>query len=197
MQQLVNIILASASPRRRDLMQQLGLKFSVEVFPVDEKNFEPDPIDKVNSIVEQKMNEAVKQLPKHSLEKSCVVCADTIVVINDTVLGKANNKDEAKEMLKKLSGQKHTVMTAFSLYNLNREMYSEVVVTQVEFMTMTDSIIDQYLCYDEYKDKAGAYAIQGLAGSYVKEVQGSYSNVIGLPQVQVLMALEKLKVIEL
>ncbi|MCI5073000.1 Maf family protein [bacterium] len=196
MQQLKPIILASASPRRKDLLQQMGLDFSVKVFPVNEQSLETDPEKKVMAIVKQKMDAAIKHLAKESVEKSCILCADTIVVVNNNVLGKARNKDEAKDMLQKLSGKEHKVMTAFYMHCHNDKVYQEVVITEVEFMSLTETMIDQYLCHDEYKDKAGSYAIQGMAGSYIKEIKGSYSNVIGLPQVHVLKAFEVLNVLK-
>lgn len=196
MQQLIHIVLASASPRRKQLLQQMGLDFSVQVFPVDESSPEQDPINIVTAIVKQKIDAALCHLPKDTLKKSCVLCADTVVVIENEVLGKANGKSEAKAMLQKLSGKKHVVVTAFGLHRYQQKIYQQHVSTEVEFMPLTNTMIEQYLQHDEYKDKAGAYAIQGLAGCFVQELKGSYSSVIGLPQAQVFQALEKLNVIQ-
>ncbi|MEE9423880.1 MAG: Maf family protein [Methylococcales bacterium] len=168
-------ILASASPRRRDLLNQLGLSFTVVAVDIDET---PDhgeiPDNYVRRMATNKALagwECADQLP--------VLAADTICVLDQQILGKPESLQAAEAMLGKLSGSKHTVITAVSLYN---EQHQQIISkSQVSFKPLSMIEIQNYCQTHEPMGKAGSYAIQGYAAAFISNISGSYSNIVGLP----------------
>lgn len=178
-----SLILASASPRRRYLLEQAGLTFSVIPSAVDESSVPMGPIeDHVRMLAEAKAMEVAELYPE-----SWVIGADTLVLIGDEILGKPGTPAEARHMLEALSGKTHRVLTGYCICCKAQERsFSETVETKVLFKTLTQNEIDWYLSTDEPFDKAGAYAVQGLGSFLVKRIDGSYTNVVGLPVCEVI-----------
>lgn len=175
----MKLILASASPRRSELLTQLGVEFSCMAADIDESRLPHEkPEDYVRRVASQKV-QVVAQA--HSGRAYAVLGADTSVVLDDDVLGKPVDHFEGLAMLARLNGRPHSVLTAICLSLPCGESYCEVVETRVEFMQLNRQQCEAYLATDEPWDKAGGYAIQGLAGAFVKSIEGSYSNVVGLP----------------
>ena len=172
------LILASASPRRRELLQQLGAPFRPEPASIDESRRPgEEPADYVQRMA---MEKAAAVAARHSLREFAVLGADTSVIIDGDVLGKPADHFDGLAMLARLSGRRHTVMTAICLQgSWGRD--SRLVCTEVEFVTLERGLCEAYLATDEPWDKAGAYGIQGLGGALVHTIEGSYSNVVGLP----------------
>ncbi len=177
------LILASKSPRRKYLLSQAGLKFDVMPSQFDERSIPlEDPRDYVCILSRSKALDIAHKLP------DCwVLGADTIVLINGQVLGKPRGKRAARQMLEQLSGQTHQVYTGYTLccQDRGREI-TDSVSTDVTFKTLSDDEIEWYINTDEPFDKAGAYAIQGLGTFLVKRINGSYTNVVGLPVCEVI-----------
>ncbi len=178
-----DLILASKSPRRRTLLEQAGLRFSVKPSAIDEDEIAvSDPENYVSVLAEAKAADISKQYPE-----SWVIGADTIVLIDNTILGKPGSRREARTMLKRLNGQTHHVLTGYAIQcRAKNRMFSEVVKTAVLFKQLTDEEIEWYIHTKEPFDKAGAYAIQGLGTFLVKQINGSYTNVVGLPVCEVI-----------
>lgn len=177
-QQLPPIILASGSPRRKELLAQIGLTFEVIKPDVDEKAIETrlsNPIDVVETLAKTKASVIAQQYPQH-----IVIGADTIVAINDQILGKPANKTYAYAMLLQLQNQKHQVITGVSVWYNNQNQTSHKA-TSVWMTPMDDQQINQYIESQEPEDKAGAYAIQGLGSQFIQKIEGCYFNVVGLP----------------
>jgi septum formation protein len=188
------LILASQSPRRRNLLEQAGIEFSVIPSSFDENSVKlSSPDVYVRQLAEGKAGDIADQYPD-----SWVIGADTIVFIDDTILGKPGSKSEARTMLKNLDGKTHQVLTGYCLccQKLDR-FFSESVKTDVCFKTLTDKEIDWYINSGEPFGKAGAYAIQGIGAFLVKRIDGSYTNVVGLPVCEVIELLIRQHIIEL
>ena len=188
------LILASQSPRRRNLLEQAGIEFSVIPSSFDENSVKlSSPDVYVRQLAEGKAGDIADQYPD-----SWVIGADTIVFIDDTILGKPGSKSEARTMLKNLDGKTHQVLTGYCLccQKLDR-LFSESVKTDVCFKTLTDKEIDWYINSGEPFGKAGAYAIQGIGAFLVKRIDGSYTNVVGLPVCEVIELLIRQHIIEL
>ena len=177
------LILASRSPRRRYLLEQAGLTFTVIPSAVDESSVPIEPPERhVRLLAEAKATEIAELHPE-----SWVIGADTLVLIGDGVLGKPDTVTQARQMLGALSGKTHRVLTGYCICCKEAgRSFSETVVTKVMFKTLSKTEIDWYLNTDEPFDKAGAYAIQGLGSFLVKGVEGSYTNVVGLPVCEVM-----------
>ena len=176
--------LASQSPRRRELLTQIGVDFQVLSVTVDES---PLPGEKPAQLVQRlARNKAAAGLAalaakaKDADDDPPILGADTIVVVDDTILGKPKDETDAKAMLIRLSNRRHQVFSAVSLCNRNRQM-TELSITEVHFRAIELSELDRYCASGEPLGKAGAYAIQGLAGLFVTRLEGSYSGVVGLP----------------
>lgn len=186
-----NIILASASPRRQELLSSVGIKFRVEPSNVDEEPIvDESPQEHVSRLASAKAKEVAGRVKQG--DEVWVLGADTIVIIDGELLGKPEGRVEALHMLKKLSGRMHKVITGYSIYNPSRdEEIKRAVETTVKFKDLTDDEITGYVASGEPMDKAGAYAIQGLGAFMVEEIKGSYSNVVGLPVCQVVNDLEE------
>ncbi len=188
------LILASKSPRRRYLLNQAGLLFSVIPSSIDECAVPlSSPETYVRVLAEAKANDVSKKYPQ-----SWIIGADTIVLIDSTILGKPSSRAEARTMLKRLSGNTHQVLTGYCICCRAKERcFSETVKTKVLFKNLTDEEIEWYIHTKEPFDKAGAYAIQGLGTFLVKSINGSYTNVVGLPVCEVIEFLIKEGVIGL
>lgn len=171
-------ILASASPRRIELLRLMGLQF--DVFPSDvvEAFVEgEDPGSHVARLSLEKAQSVSKRFPE-----AWVMGADTIVTIDASILGKPRTPAEAREMLGKLSGRTHTVFTGFSIINRNENfLASNVIDSSVSFKNITEDEITWYTASEEPYDKAGGYAVQGMGAFFIREIHGSYTNVMGLP----------------
>lgn len=174
-------MLASASPRRRDLLTQLGVSFEIDPADIDETPISGEaPADYVMRLAASKAR-CVAQ--RHPRSHCCVLAADTTVVIDDTILGKPADLADGRRILSALSDRTHCVITAICL-NLGDGVSSALVETKVDFIPLETGVIDAYLATEEPWDKAGAYGIQGLGGVFVSSLHGSYSNVVGLPMAQ-------------
>jgi septum formation protein len=184
---LRELILASQSPRRRELLAIAGFHFSVRVKPVEEvRAAGEDPAAYVRRLARAKAQAAWE----HAGE--IVLGADTTVVIDDQVLEKPADADDASAMLRLLSGRDHTVITGICLRHPGGAQ-ADSTATRVRFTPLTDAEIDAYVASGEPMDKAGAYAIQGLASKFVERIDGCYFNVIGLPLSQVYRYLKLLE----
>ncbi len=188
------LILASQSPRRRYLLEQAGLNFEVIPSTVDEDAFATQPPEKyVKTLALAKADQIARQHP------ACwVIGADTIVLIDGLILGKPDDGDQARHMLRQLSGNVHQVLTGFAVRSINHgHEYAAVVSTRVHFKNLSADEIEWYVQTAEPFDKAGAYAIQGLGTFLVRKLSGSYTNVVGLPVCEVIEHLIQQNVIGL
>jgi septum formation protein len=175
----VQIILASASPRRLELLQQIGVRVLVQSVDIDESQKPGEPvIDYVQRLAMEKAQRGFETIKNE--QKLPVLGADTIVEINGMILGKPKNRQHAKNMLQQLSAQKHTVHTSVAIVTEEKKII-DTSSSQVYFKDLEEQEIDCYLATGEADDKAGAYAIQGIAAQFVKTIKGSFSGVMGLP----------------
>ncbi|MGM9680144.1 MAG: Maf family protein [Eubacteriales bacterium] len=181
------LILASASPRRAELLTMLGLPFSV--CPADTDESLPagiPPRDAVETLARRKALSAAG-LANADRTGKIVLAADTLVALGDRILGKPKDEEDAKASLRMLSGSAHRVYSGIALAAKGR-IYTAVECTEVHFRELTDGEIERYVASGEPMDKAGSYGIQGRAGIFIKGISGDYYNVVGLP----LCALEEL-----
>ncbi len=188
--QKYEIILASNSPRRRELLTNLGITFSpFVIFGIDESYPSDLKGEEVALFVAEKKAAAYKE---HIRDNRLIITADTIVSTTEGVLGKPQDEQAARDMLRLISGREHTVTTAFTL-NTTECHVSQAVTTVVKFAPLTDEMIEYYIRRFLPFDKAGAYGIQEWIGlAAVESIKGSYSNVVGLPTQQLYEALSKL-----
>jgi septum formation protein len=182
------LILASKSPRRRYLLEQAGLEFSVIPSNIDESRMpRSSPEAYVRILSEAKADSVSQKYPE-----KWVIGADTIVLNNGDILGKPESKDDARTMLQRLSGQTHQVLTGYTIVcKAKNKKFSETVKTDVRFKYLSDEEIDWYIHTGEPFGKAGSYAIQGIGTFLVKSIHGSYTNVVGLPVCEVIEFLIK------
>ena len=186
-------ILASASPRRKFLLQDLGLDFEVMEAQVEEK---PAAGESPREFVLRAACDKAGEISRTNFE-CWVLGADTIVVHDNKILGKPIDAEEALEILQTLAGRSHLVHTGFCLINEKKKVsVSGVVTTEVCFYPFSQDIAAAYVATGEPLDKAGAYGIQGRGGFLVEKINGSYSNVVGLPLVEVIQELLRYKVVE-
>ncbi len=187
------LILASKSPRRKKLLEQIGIKIKVFPSTINEESVQiKSPKEYVQELSFLKAKDTALLYPD-----SWVLGADTIVVVQDQILGKPQSKTDAIAMLSKLSNCEHSVYTAFCI--MNQKKNSKVVrsiETKVYFKYLTDQEIHWYVGTGEPFDKAGAYGIQGIGAFLVKQISGSYSNVVGLPVCEVVEILRSLNIIQ-
>ena len=186
----MQVILASASPRRLALLQQIGIEAKVCPAEFDEVSgsaVQAEDVVLANAIGKCK---AVVKIKGDSLP---VIAADTVVVAEGVILGKPQNEEDAVEMLKQLSGKTHKVMTGIAV-SYAGEMLAEVCETEVVFRELTDEEIKKYVANGEPLDKAGAYGIQGMGAVLVEKINGCYNNVVGLPLTRLQLILAKLGV---
>ena len=173
----LKIVLASTSPRRKELMNGLGIEFEVVEPESDETSIHPDPEKKVIENAEAKARSVFDQY-----SDALVIGADTVVFLDGVFLGKPVDTDDARMMLNKLSGRTHQVFTGVAIIDTSTgSMVSGVEETLVTFQELSEEDIAEYVAGGEPLDKAGAYGIQGAASVFVDEVNGSWSNVVGLP----------------
>jgi septum formation protein len=183
----MRLILASASPRRMDLLREAGYLFDVEPAHVDESELPSErPREYVLRVAAMKARAIAARHPG-----DLVLAADTTVVVDGEMLAKPADDADARRMLGLLSGRTHDVLTGVVLVRAGLES-SAVVDTRVRFRPLTAADIDWYVASGEPRDKAGAYAVQGLASRFVEEIQGSYTNVVGLPVAAVYRLLKNL-----
>lgn len=197
-----NIYLASRSPRRRDLLKQIGVSFELLLLredlrrgaDVDETPL-PDesPGVYVLRIAGAKANTAVRQIAYRGLPQKPVLAADTTVVFDDQIIGKPQNAQDAARLLRALSGRQHQVLTAVALA-LRDQVETQISVSSVWFRELSDADIRRYCATGEPLDKAGAYGIQGRAGAFVTRIAGSYSGIMGLPLAETAELLERFEI---
>ena len=189
----IDLILASGSPRRIKMLKELGIKFISTPTNVEEI---PLPNEAPEKFARRLAIEKAEEIAKKQKEKTWVLGADTIVVLDGKIIGKPKTKRQAKQMLRALSGRWHEVQTAFCLLKKeSKDRYVKLVKSSVKFIPLTNKQINWYVNTGESMDKAGSYAVQGIGAFIVESIKGSYTNVIGLPMSELVCALNKLGVI--
>ena len=186
------LILASASPRRKELLKNLGYAFSIEVCDLDENSDKTKPYELVMDLAQTK---AKAIMDMHAGEDVIVIGADTVVANESEILGKPRDLEHAKEMISSLQGKTHQVYTGVCLYWNNEKINQNLTFyekTDVEVYPMTTEEIEAYVATRECEDKAGSYAIQGLFSPYIKGISGDYNNVVGLPVARIYQEIRKL-----
>ena len=177
----MRLILASASPRRAELLRAAGYDFETVVIDIDERVRPGEaPEEYVRRLAMEKSARAVDHVGVAVSRSSITLAADTAVIVDSTILGKPGDDDEVRHMLELLSGREHRVLTGISLRSGAVEL-GGVESTAVWFEPLSRTDIDWYVSIGEGRDKAGGYAIQGLASRFIPRIDGSYSNVVGLP----------------
>ncbi len=193
------IYLASRSPRRSELLKQIGVNFEVLLiredpkrgFDVDETPL-PDESPGVYAlrVASNKAAFAARQIAQRTLPLNPVLAADTTVVLEDQIIGKPDNAEHAARILRSLSGREHTVITAIALARRD-QIETQISVSKVQFRELSDAAIQRYVATGEPLGKAGAYAIQGRAAAFIIRVEGSYSGIMGLPLAETAELLQK------
>lgn len=191
-----DIILASASPRRRELLAKLGISFQVIPSNADETLLANETPE--GHVVRLSRDKAMEVSGRQGQPGRWFIGSDTVVVRDDVVLGKPVDAEEASRMLKSLSGRSHRVISGYAVHDrVSGRTLSNAVITRVFFKELTSSEIEGYISTGEPFDKAGSYAIQGIGSFMVPRIEGSYTNVVGLPLCEVVAALEELQAIKL
>ena len=194
------IYLASRSPRRRELLSQIGVRFQLLLFrsrPESKEEVNEDPLPGeapavyVERVARAKAESGWRRMMQRNLPQAPVLAADTTVALEGRIFGKPETRDQAAEMLAALSGTRHEVLTAVALQQ-GDWLESALSVSEVEFKKLSEEEIRQYVATGECDDKAGAYAIQGRAARFIVELRGSYSGVMGLPLYETGRLLDKL-----
>jgi len=187
------LILASQSPRRKELLEQAGILLEVLPADIDEKSF---PLASPREYVKNLSRIKAEQIAKKRAE-NWVIGADTIVVVDDVILGKPETFDQAVQMLDQLNNRSHSVLTGFTVCCHGKKQFiTQAVETQVFFKHLSQGEIQWYASTDEPYDKAGGYGIQGIGAFLVRKIAGSYSNVVGLPVCEVMETLLSLGIIQ-
>lgn len=171
------MILASKSPRRKEILEGFGFNIKIQVPDIEEVSDKEKIVEQIEDIAKKKCEEIAK-----TNNKEFIIAADTVVLIGDQLLGKPKTKKEASEMLISLSGKKHKVITAYCI--LHKEKGIEKIahnVTEVEFKKLSNEIIQWYIDTEEPMDKAGSYGIQGKGSVLIKEIKGDFFSVMGMP----------------
>lgn len=174
----MNIILASASPRRKEILENTNVKFKIMSSMIEELTLDNESTCQMvmRLAFEKGMDVASRQ------KSDLIISADTIVVLDDIILGKPKDEIQARKMIKSLSGRSHQVITGISLINLdNNKKIIDYVSSNVKFKSLSEQDINDYIATKESLDKAGAYGIQGYGALLVDEIQGDYFNIVGLP----------------
>ena len=176
---MTRIILASASPRRKELLEKIGLKFEIIPSNYDEKLSDDNfTYEKIENLALNKGLDVAKNIKDDAI----IISADTVVVLDNKILGKPHSKEEAFNMISGLSGKTHEVITAIAMLdNKNNKQLIHSVTTKVTFRQISKEEIEKYVSTKEPYDKAGAYAAQGIAAIFVEKIEGNYSSAIGLP----------------
>ena len=180
------IILASSSPRRKELLETAGIEFEIHVKDVDESVPEGTPPAEAAKMTAAKKATVIAEYYSDGI----VIGADTIVVVGEKILGKPKNKEDAVNMLRMLSGVEHEVITGVCIIN-GGEKDSFAQVSKVKFYELTDEEIETYVASGEPMDKAGSYGIQGLGCTLVERIEGDYLNIVGLPVDEVCRRIKK------
>jgi len=184
------VYLASASPRRRELLEQIGVAYELRPVEIDEGRLSREPAtDYVQRVAVAKAGECWNGLGRGATEQP-VLAADTAVVLGDEVFGKPGDRSQALDMLEALSGCRHTVATGIAV-RCGEQLHCALSVSEVTFRTTTVQERDAYLATDEPFDKAGGYAIQGFGAVFIEDLRGSYSAVMGLPLYETAMLLRR------
>jgi len=176
------IVLASSSARRKEFLEKYNINFKIQKSNIKENiHYNVSPETTAMSLAFQKAINVAENTKKNSI----VIAADTIIYFDNKILGKPKDKQDAKKMLLNLSGKEHYVYTGIAIVNSGtNEKKVDYSKTKVKFRNLTEDMIDNYLLQDEYKDKAGSYGIQGKGEIFVESIEGSYTNVVGLPIVK-------------
>ena len=194
-----SIYLASRSPRRRELLAQIGVRYNLLLFrsrPESKEEVNEDPLAGeaprayVERLARAKAHAGWKRLEQRNLPRAAVLSADTTVAVDGRILGKPADRHEAAAMLGELSGRRHEVLTAIALKD-EAQLECALSVSEVEFRPLSAEDIRQYVATGECDDKAGAYAIQGRAAQFVASLHGSFSGVMGLPLYETAQLLER------
>lgn len=193
-----NLVLASGSPRRKELIGWIGIPFVVVKSDVDEESDITDPHQLVADLARQKGDDVYNKLThKDPQALPMVVSSDTMVCLGEEILGKPANRAEAKQMLEKLSGKQHEVLTSvciqyFSQKEAKMKVHEFVESSHVEFHSILPDVLEVYLDSGDSLDKAGSYGIQGQALTFIKGLKGSYTNVMGFPLSEFVFALKEI-----
>lgn len=191
-----DIVLASASPRRRELLNQVGLAVRVVPSQANEEQLPGETPDE--HVVRLSIDKALAVAAQQGVPGRWFIGSDTAVVCDDRVLGKPSDAQEAETMLKLLSGRSHRVISGYAVHDRATGLtLNGAVTTRVHFKPLTAAEIEGYIATGEPFDKAGSYAIQGIGAFMVPKIEGSYSNVVGLPLCEVIAALEEMDAIRL
>jgi len=187
------IILASGSPRRKQLLEMMGLEFEVSPSTYEEDmSHSSDPYELAKFLSLKKAQDVAL---KHKQDNAIIIAADTLISCDDKIFGKPHTPERAKEMLNAMSGRAHYVITGYTLIDTEtNQIISDTKKTKVYFRELTQREIDAYIATGEPLDRAGAYAIQEKGSFLVEKVEGDYSNFMGLPVNDVMLALRKLGV---
>lgn len=185
----MKIILASKSPRRKEILENLGVEFEIIVSEADENSDEKDPARLVKELALRKGRAVADHVIKEKSfgkEETYIISSDTVVATADgEILGKPRDLDDAKRMLGLLEGKSHFVHSGIAIIKLSADgniiEAADTESTAVEFLPMTEDEIDFYVTHETVLDKAGAYAIQGIASAWIRKIDGDYFNVVGLP----------------
>ena len=192
----LSLVLASASPRRKELLASLGIDFQI-VPSQAEETLLPDESPRQH-VMRLSREKALEVAHRKEVPGRWFLGSDTVVLRDETVLGKPADAAEASVMLRSLSGRSHQVLSGYAIYDRNSgEMESEAVTTRVHFKELTDQEIAGYIATGEPFGKAGSYAIQGIGAFMIPAIEGSYSNVVGLPLCEVIATLERLGALRL
>lgn len=197
---MVRFVLASGSPRRKELLDLLGLEFEISSAHGEEIITKTQPADIVEELSQQKANEVADRFEERYKNDTCVIIgADTIVAFENEIMGKPQDEEDAVRMLAQLAGNTHQVYTGVTLAileNGERRSLTFHEKTDVCMYPMTKAQIQAYVATGEPSDKAGAYAIQGKCAAYIKGINGEYNNVVGLPVARLMQELFALKLIQ-
>ncbi len=187
------LVLASASPRRRELLQQIGLEFQVIPSRADEHILEGETPEE--HVIRLSYDKAAEVADRKDISGRWFIGSDTIVLCDRQILGKPRDEEHAAAMLKQLSGREHRVLSGYAIIDREtKQQRTEAVSTKVWFRQLTDDEIARYIATGEPADKAGAYAIQGIGICFVARIEGSYTNVVGLPLCKLTGAMQELGV---
>lgn len=174
------VVLASASPRRKDILKQIGIEPVIMPSQVEEHITASDPEQIVKELSRQKAEDVYRRYQKETQGSFAVIGADTIVAADGEILGKPRNEEDAKRMIRLLSGRVHQVYTGVTILYRDREItFAEK--TDVSVSPLTETEMKEYISCGESMDKAGAYAVQGVFASFIEGINGSYTSVVGLP----------------
>ena len=195
----MKFILASASPRRKELLEQIGMKFEIRVSEAEEVTDAKEPAEYVMALSELKAVDVAGKIPvmydaRGVNQDFVVIGSDTVVAAEGEILGKPKDKEDARRMITMLSGKTHQVYTGVTLMIFKEERMTQETFyekTDVTFYEMTEKQIEDYIHTSEPYDKAGAYAIQGLCSAYIKGICGDYASVVGLPVARICHELTK------